>query len=70
MTEEVNEFYIGKGLQLTSFDKDNSPDLFVEKTCNEAFWGVPVSFENTRGSCKPSNFVLLVLFVLESKGLY
>ena len=51
---------------LSSFSKDNSANFVVKKMRYEAFRGV-YKFENTRKNFKLI-LVLMIVFVLESKG--
>ena len=50
-----------------SFSKDNSANLLAKKKCTEAFRGVYTL--RIRKKKIQSNLVLLVVLVLESKGL-
>ena len=63
----VFETTLGDGL--SSFSKDNSANYLVKKKCSEAFRGVH-NLRNVREKTYyKSNLVLVVVLVLESKGL-
>lgn len=61
----MTDKYLGR----TSFNKGNCANFFHEKEYNGAFWGA-FFYENICEKNFMSKFILVVILILESKGLY